>query len=150
TRLATYQTSPLSAWINGKLALRRGDRSAALACLSDAVKGLAPDRVARSQARAEAGLLRVSSGEFAPALELCFGAVEDRWSGHRSFADYWTDLAYLAERVLTLDELLPIVDRLAPPPPRAALVAASEHEQELPAMKLRDIAARRLMRAGRY
>jgi tetratricopeptide (TPR) repeat protein len=149
-RLATYQTSPLSAWINGKLALRRGDRSAALASLSDAVKGLAPHPAARSQAQAEAGLLRVSSGEFALACELFFGAVGDRWSGHRRFSDYWADLAYLAERVLTLDELLPIVDRLAPPPSPTAVKAAAEHEQELPATKLREIAARRLMRAGRY
>ena len=66
--------------------------------------------------------------------------------------------AYLAERVLSLDELLPLVDRLA-----AAAVAgrgATRSRDRAPrrrpsgvrslqAEQLRELAARRLMRAGR-
>jgi hypothetical protein len=76
--------------------------------------------------------------------------VVDSAAERKSATDYWTDLAYLAERVLTIDELLPLVDRIAPTPSHTALAAATEREQELPATKLRDLAGRRLMRAGRY
>lgn len=157
TRLVAYQQTPLSAWITGKLALRRGDRPAALAAFAEATRGLPPHRAARGQALADIGILRVSSGEYAQAMDLFYSAVEDGWSGGRSSTDYWSDLAYLAERVLTIDELLPVVDRLAPPPPLAASNAAPNaavpddaHQHQTPANGLRLLTARRLMRAGRY
>jgi hypothetical protein len=150
TKLVAYQKTPLSAWITGKLALRRGDRAAALASFAEAVKSMPPLRDARSQVRAEIGILRLSAGEFAQAMEVFYGAIEDAWWDRRGGTNYWADLAYLAERVLTIDELLPIVDRLAPPPTRAALANAEGHGRELPAASLRLLTARRLMRAGRY
>jgi len=120
TKLVAYQKTPLSAWITGKLALRRGDRNAALASFANAVKSMPPLRDARSQVRAEIGILRLSAGEFAQAMEEFYRSIEDAWWDRRAGTNYWADLAYLAERVLTIDELLPIVDRLAPPAPRAS------------------------------
>ncbi len=64
--------------------------------------------------------------------------------------DYWPDAAYLAERVLTLEELLPLVDRLAPPLSSAEVDAITKNEalpesewqwrEELPAEQLRELA----------
>jgi cellulose synthase operon protein C len=158
-RFATYESTPLSAWITGKLALRRGDRSVALRSFSQAVKGLPAHRFDRRRALAETGVLHLSGGDFAQAMEVFHAAVVDSSGGEFMGADYWTDVAYLAERVLTLDELLPLVDRLAPPATRADLDAIEKRiaelpedywREETPAEQLRELAGRRLMRAGRY
>jgi cellulose synthase operon protein C len=161
TRLAAYESTPLSAWITGKLALRRGDRQAALRAFADAVKGLPAHHADRGRAMAETGVLHLSGGDFAQAMELFHGAVVDGSGEGYGGTDYWADLAYLAERVLTLDELLPLVDRLAPPLSsaereaiRKQADALSEEDrpwrEEKPAEQLRELAGRRLMRAGRH
>jgi len=158
-RFAAYESTPLSAWITGKLALRRGDKQAALRSFGAAVKSIPAHRGDRPRALAETGLLHLSGGDFAQAMELFHGAVVDSSSGGYLGSDYWTDAAYLAERVLTLDELLPLVDRLAPPASRAQLDAIKERSanlpegywrEEEPAEQLRELTGRRLMRAGRY
>lgn len=157
-QLAGYESTPLSAWITGKLALRRGDRQAALRSFSEAVKGLPAHQGDRSRAMAETGVLHLSGGDFAQAMELFHGAVIGGPDNEYFGPNYWTDLAYLAERVLTLDELLPVVDRLAPPLSQAERDAIKEKgtgpeaqwRQESPAEQLRELAARRLMRAGRF
>jgi tetratricopeptide (TPR) repeat protein len=157
-QLASYESTPLSAWVKGKLALRRGDRQTALSSLSEAVKGLPAHQAERRRAMAETGVLHLSSGDFAQAMELFNGAVVDGSNEEYGGADYWADLAYLAERVVTLDELPPLVDRLAPPLSAAELDAIKkasagpegQWRRESPAEQLRELAARRLMRAGRY
>lgn len=157
-QLAAYESTPLSAWVTGKLALRRGDRQTALRALADAVKGLPAHRPDRRRAMAETGVLHLSSGDFAQAMELFHGAVVDSTNEQYGGVDYWPDLAYLAERVVTLDELLPLVDRLAPPLSQAELDAIRKQSagpegqwrRESPAEQLRELAARRLMRAGQY
>jgi tetratricopeptide (TPR) repeat protein len=157
-QFAAYESTPVSAWIKGKLALRRGDRQAALRSFSEAVNGLPAPEGVRSRAMAETGVLRLSSGDFAQAMELFHAAVADGPKNEYVGADYWTDLAYLAERVLTLDELLPVVDRLAPPLSQAERDAIKKQTQgpegqwrsESTTEQLRELTARRLMRAGRY
>jgi tetratricopeptide (TPR) repeat protein len=157
-QFAKYETTPLSAWITGKLALRRGDRQAALRSFADAVKGLPARQDERRRAMAETGVLRLSSGDYAQAMELFHSAVVGGPNNEYVGPDYWTDLAYLAERVLTLDELLPLVDRLEPPLSQAERdairqVSASPEGQwreESAGEQLRELAARRLMRAGRH
>jgi tetratricopeptide (TPR) repeat protein len=160
-QLAEYDSTPLSAWIKGKLALRRGERHAALSAFADALKGLPAHQDIRRRAMAETGVLQLSGGDFAQAMELFYGAVVDASTSEREFGgrDYWADAAYLAERVLTVDELLPLVDRLAPPATPAELdeirkdVAAQPDNPwrtESPKEQLRELTARRLMRAGRH
>ncbi len=67
--------------------------------------------------------------------------VDRDWFG---FADYWGDAAYLAERVLTSDELQKYVDGSL----QAASASSSGEESER--FRLRSLLGRRLMRAGRY
>jgi hypothetical protein len=148
-KLAVYESTPMTAWITGKLALRSGNRDAALRSFAEAVRGLANDPAARGRVRAESGVLRVSAGDFAQAAELFYAAAVDRWGDRSGWTDYWADLAYLAERVLTVDELLPLVDRIAPTPSKAELEKLGEYG-ESPAAQLRKLTARRLMRAGRH
>lgn len=157
-KLALYESTPLSAWITAKLALRRGDRESALRSLADAVKGMPAHRADRGRALAESGVLQLSSGDFAQAMELFYAAAVDSTNAEFYGTDYWPDLAYLAERVITLDELPPLVDRLAPPLSQAERDAIKKESagpdgmwrNESPAEQLRELTARRLMRAGRY
>ena len=157
--LAAYESTALSAWIKGKLALRSGDRQTALQAFADAVRGLPTHHEDRRRAMAETGVLKLSAGDYAQAMELLYAAVVDASTEGEGYGgpDYWTDVAYIAERVLKLDELLPLVDRLAPPLSQAELDAIKkqtegpegEWRRESPAEQLRELTARRLMRAGR-
>ncbi len=141
----------MSAWVTAKLALRRGDREAALKSYEKALKGFpAADS---TQIRAEVGVLRVSRGDYIQALDLFYRAaangyntesndrVDSDWIG---FADYWGDAAYLAERVLTIEELQNHVDHNLPK------VSVSAPVENAFRSRMRGVLARRLMRAGRY
>lgn len=112
--------SPVAEWIHAKLLLREGklDESAAafsrvlarlpveppklepgepppfVDSLSDARDGVP----ARRMVLAESGVLHLTRGEFVQALDALLRA------------GYWTDAAYVAERVLTLPELRSYVD----------------------------------------
>jgi hypothetical protein len=88
-------------------------------------------------------VLRVSRGDYAQALDLFYSAttgVPD--NAVADYGDYWGDVAHLAERVLTIDELKDYVDHHL-----TASGDASKGESE--SRRLRSILARRLMREGR-
>ena len=120
----------------------------ALTEFQKALEGFAGNK-AKAEARqisSEAGVLRVSRSDYLQALDLFQGLATDAtyspaddapnyWSG---FADYWGDAAYLAERVLTIEELKSYVDHRVPADP-----------QNKAGARLRSLLARRLMRAGR-
>jgi tetratricopeptide (TPR) repeat protein len=128
-KFSAWEDVPISSWVKAKLALRRGDRQGAMVAYENALKGHLG-----VQLNAEAGALRVSRGDYIQALDLFCRSSGD--SGD-PFADYWGDAAYLAERVLTLNELQSYVDN------RAAVTAQKVSP------RLRSLLARRLMRAGR-
>ncbi len=163
-RFATAKGSPLSAWVRAKLALRNGDETAAASAYAEAAKGFAADEewgtlpvfsdgyVSGSEplephcrVQAEAGTLALSRGEYVQALELLFAAADN----------YWTDAAYVAERVVTVDELKAFVDRVVPQaiPPAAPPADAETDEYYVPELapgaRLRWLLARRLLREGR-
>jgi tetratricopeptide (TPR) repeat protein len=145
-KLSALEDVPINAWVKAKLALRNGNRTAALNAYQKALEGFAAaDKNDESgtlrEIRAETGVLRVSRGDYAQALELFYGATDDSesWNG---FQDYWGDVAYLAERVLTIDELKDYVDH-------HHLTATSPSKGESAGSRLRSILARRLMREGR-
>ncbi|MCY1021030.1 hypothetical protein [Pyxidicoccus sp. MSG2] len=103
-RFAGQEATPLSAWVKAKLALRRGDRTAAEQYLAQAVEGLpeAEDWVGESQlgplrphmrAEGERALLALTRGDFSQSAERLLASCS------------WPDLAYVAERVLTVEEL---------------------------------------------
>lgn len=153
-RLVKKDNSPLAEWIKAKLALRAGNQAAALAAYAQAAKGFPNIEQANSTASgqrngdngnlryridAERGVLQLARGEYQKALEY-FYAV----SPH-----YWTDAAYIAERVLTLDELQAFVNRHVPAPSEKDLEAAAKFAS-IPALEMRQLLARRLMRARRF
>ena len=79
----------------------------------------------------ELGALRLSRGEYTQALDALLKA------------DFWTDAAYVAERVLTIEELKQYVDGHFP------ISASAEENETTPAQKLRYLLARRLTRNSR-
>ena len=56
--------------------------------------------------RGELAVMRLSQGEYRNSLQLLFPVA----------GTYWGDIIYIAERVLTVDELKTFVDGLPPPP----------------------------------
>lgn len=146
-------------WLRAKLALRAGDDAAAAAAYARAIAEVGAGEVwspvgseldayrpsswpldTRCRIQAEAGTLALSRGDFLQAMELFFKAAER----------HWPDAAYLAERVLSVDELQGFVDRVASKPadPAQGEDAWMLGLQE-PARALRALLARRLLREGR-
>lgn len=136
---------PLARWVLAKLELRDGDIEAAAAALArieleldrdphgdlhvfdwrySSWTGWDGERVSTSAA-AELGVLELRRDRFIPALEAFVRARA------------YVDAAYVAEQLLTLDELGELLDR------RPTTIAPFEHE-------LRWLFARRLARAGQH
>ncbi len=168
-RLADHGASPLASWVKAKLALQRGDLAAAAAFYADASKAFPPANEAQvldprnvKLLTAETGVLALARGEYVYALQLLYPAA----------STYWGDVTYIAERVLTTDELKHFVDVHVAAPTPATLESAPltlaliDKEDSLfhqgygvrlmewlfhaSAARLRDLLARRLVREGRY
>jgi hypothetical protein len=158
TRLAAGAEGPLAAWVRAKLALREGRLDEATREYATAAAGFPADEVwstneydrlfqPQCRVKAEQGVLAIGRSDYREAMALFYAAGEQ----------YWTDTARLAERVLTLDELKAFVDGLGPvqplPPPELKVSEwdGSEYVEEPPVPiqhRLRDLLARRLVRAG--
>ncbi len=158
TQLAAGADGPLAAWVRAKLALREGRLDEATREYAAAAAGFPADEdwsrneydrpfQPRCRVKAEQGILAIGRSDYREALSLFYAAGEQ----------YWTDTARLAERVLTLDELQAFVDGLGPvqplPPPERKVSEwdGSEYFEEPPVPvqhRLRDLLARRLVRAG--
>lgn len=158
-QLAQKDTSGLAWWVRAKLALRAGKADEAAQAYAQAAKAFpaneewgenrdagefGPETI-KPQCRIEGerGTLALSRGEYLAAMEHLYNAA----------SLYWPDAAYVAERVLNVDELKSFVDAHAGKP--AAKPAAAEGEGGYgnpaePASALRTLLARRLLRAERY
>lgn len=146
-RLVDKAPGPMASWLKAKLALQKGDMAAADGFYADAIKGFpASPELSPSNEQlvvGERAVLVLSRGEYVEALEQLYPVG----------ATYWGDVAYLAERVLTPDELKSFVDTRLP-----VLKVLPERQTPLehgvwsidPAVSLRNLLARRLVRAGRY
>jgi len=115
-----------SAWLRAKLALRDGRIDDATALIASLVQQASvpfdtPDNV--PQLKGELAQLRLARRDYTDALRLLLRG------------DYWEDAAYVAERVLTLDELQKFI--------------ATETLSDENAPRLKNLLARRLVRAGR-
>ncbi len=155
--------APVAHWIAGKLALRDGDLDGAIEALERAATLMpAPDGVLHGDApwgtgcthdtvnpvRAlleELGVALVSAGRFEDALQVFLKAGD------------WVDAAWVAERLLTTDELqryvglLPPLSPYAPSAPSGSAFGANPELSEREGMvALSDLLARRLVREGRY
>ncbi|MCQ8277327.1 hypothetical protein NFI95_02535 [Acetobacteraceae bacterium KSS8] len=135
-QFATAPADPLSAWIRAKLSLQHDDLAESARRFAEAVQVLAahPDALGETgtRLRAETGVMDLARGDFVPALTVLFG-----------FGDtYWGDTAYVAERLVTTDQLRSFVKTLPPLPPKPAVGDRGA--------SIRNLLARRLMREGAY
>lgn len=159
--LISGQDSALANWVRAKLALRRGDMPAAAQAYAAAAKAFPTSdaSVESSNARlieGERGVLTLSRGQYVEALNLFYDAAQayntsaDRDSGFG--VTYYGDMSYVAERVLTVDELKTFVDAHAPAT-KAVPYSAVKDYTDIPvtpvADTLRYLLARRLVRDGR-
>ncbi|MGR8935644.1 MAG: hypothetical protein ACU837_14825 [Gammaproteobacteria bacterium] len=172
-RVVRKSATPLAYWVKAKLALRAGNQQAALAAYARAADAFPVEHdtsavntvenpAAQSETPqwpdasydasdapwvyridAERGVLRLARGEYLQALTHLYAAA----------AQYWTDTAYVAERVLTVDELKGFVDRQVTAPSAEQVATAlrgdSFYAYLPPALQIRQLLARRLMREGR-
>lgn len=131
--------SPITQWISAKLLLRDGKIGEAAAALAKAARAFPVDEQwdglhgsygpldrklhPADRVAAELGVLELSRNDYADSLN------------HLLKSGWWLDAAYVAERVLTEDELIAFVDRNCP-------------EGTFP--QLRHLLARRLTRSGRW
>jgi len=143
--------------VRAKLALRKGDAAAAAQAYAQAAKAFPADEQwgneqmmvyepvkPRCRIEGEHGTLALSRGEYLQAMEHLYNAA----------SEYWNDAAYVAERVLTADELKTFVDAHAPPaPPKEKAEPQDERGYWLPnspAEAMRALLARRLLRDQRF
>ena len=166
--LVAKADGPLVSWVRAKLALRKGDREGAARAYAEAAKAfprvddpkaaLEPDSVHRLMG--ERGVLALARGEYVEAMTRMYeastavggdGNVYDD-ELEQAGAGYGNDMNYIAERVLTVDELKTFIDSRVPASPAPAVKPDKDHPAgPLPLNdRLRWLLARRLMRAGRY
>jgi cellulose synthase operon protein C len=166
-RFSDGQNSALASWVKAKLALREGDNKQAASHYASAIKAM-PETSnwierggewqlgnAKCRTRAELGTLALGEGDLEQALQLFFDAGPE----------YLLDLSYLAERVVSTEQLQDFVEKstaaiafakapayegsdemLMQPKPSASFDA----QQLTQRLSLRQILARRLMREGKH
>ncbi|WP_430388334.1 hypothetical protein [Dyella sp. 20L07] len=166
-QLVAKASGPLSEWVRAKLALQKGDLAAASAAyaaaakafpkVGDAQPALEPGNV--DLLTGERGVLALARGEYVEALghlydsALAVGGDGNVYDENLETAGvgYGNDAAYVAERVLTVDELKAFVDARAPATPAPSQNVDGYYRSLRPlGDNLRWLLARRLMRAGRY
>lgn len=167
-RLADKSTGPLADWVRAKLALQKGDLAAAGAAYAAAAKAFPKAGQAQPALEpanvnlmiGERGVLSLARGEYVEALGHLYDAAQGVGGDGNVYDQdeeaagygYGNDAAYIAERVLTVDELKAFVDARAPATPAPPKKADSNYCCEARPLgdNLRWLLARRLMRAGRY
>lgn len=153
-RFAGVEATPLDAWVRAKLALRAGDTARAEQLLAEAEAGTPADAVwggqewrwplgVRGRLEGERCILALARGDREGALR------------HALASGSWADLAYVAERVLTVEELKRAVDAGAQPVKAPGVGGPAQDDEgdawspDEPAVALRSLLGRRLMREGR-
>ena len=163
--LVAREHSALASWVTAKLALRRGDTAAALQAYAQASKGFpvsdsSVEPAGAQLIKGEQAVLTLSRGQYVEALGYLFDAASRRdnaggYDDSVSNVAYGSDMAYIAERVLTTDELKHFVDSRVPAsalPPTPSPDAGADAYYALhqtTADTLRYLLARRLVRDGR-
>ncbi|WP_233526749.1 MULTISPECIES: hypothetical protein [unclassified Herbaspirillum] len=171
--LADKQRSALASWVRAKLALRKGDVAAAAQAYAEASKAFPQNDASVEPAslgliKAEQSVLSLSRGQYVEAFDQLYNVTKASQSrgkddslSHPLYSDYSGDTWYLAERVLTVDELKTYVDAhvpatpVPPPPPVLPTTPDQPYYDWLgahPAQQsdyLRRLLARRLVREGR-
>jgi tetratricopeptide (TPR) repeat protein len=154
-RLVSQATGPLASWVKARLAMQKGDVAEAAKYYAEASTAFpSSGEDIETLLAGERGVLTLSRGEYVDALEQLYPYS----------ATFWGDVAYIAERVLTVDELKTFVDTHKDTKVASAIsitlpIGADSEENspswsvrddQSPAVQLRDLLGRRLVRAGRY
>jgi tetratricopeptide (TPR) repeat protein len=145
-RLTAKTDRPLGLWVRAKLALRHSDReaavrdwTAALAASQKAGDASDLDDDTRMRLLGETAVAKLIAGTYEESLRLLFPVAQT----------YWGDVIYVAERILTIDELKSFVDGLPPADPKPHRAASDEPSPQDRTEDLRALLARRLAREGR-
>jgi hypothetical protein len=144
--------SPVSQWLQAKLALREGDFEKAATTLAGIVAHF-PVQPAFQSRQTSLGPRTFVERDYAGANFLIgeYGVIQ---LARRQFVEaldallrggFWTDAAYVAERVLTLEELKEFVDQHYPAVASDETATTQQHPTAL-----RYLLGRRLAREGRY
>ncbi|MCM0020406.1 MAG: hypothetical protein NBV67_10465 [Tagaea sp.] len=141
-RLAAMSDAPLAYWTRAKLATRAGDFDAASGHFAAALgraESLTP--FLRANLFGESAVLETARGRFVAALDRFVsigGSFPEpyAWDRVEEMPAFWPDIAHLAERVLTIEEL-------------AGWVAARD-PANVTGDHVADLLARRLARTGRF
>ncbi len=140
------EDAPMARWIRAKLSLRASNSAEAVRLLTLVAEDPRLDPVHGPQVHAELGRVRLARG--------------DHWGTLAAWlrGGHWQDAAYVAERVMTLDELTSFVASASMPPPPAkspAGTSAGEWPRRGYAWRpdslnaqLQHLLGRRLARAG--
>lgn len=167
--LIDKQNSALSYWVRAKLALRKGDVNAAAQAYATASKAFPQTDASLEPAgmtllKAEQGVLMLTRGQYVDAFDQLYQvtlASRDGQGASDIYGDYTGDMYYIAERVLTVDELKTYIDSHVPasatPPLPAGFPVADQKTVDAwrqkyrpqPGDQLRQLLARRLVREGR-
>lgn len=163
--------SAVALWIRAKLQMRDGKIDPALTLLAKAVRlmpaethwplSMWSERTDRysggsvhpaSEIRAEIGALTLTAGQYAESLRWLLNAT-----------GYWDEVAYVADQVMTPDELLAFVNELGEPekpaqpkpvPVGEEAAVQRQYQRDLQRFNqiesLRNLLARRLTRIGRW
>lgn len=125
--LKNAKENGLTARVRAKMALRAGDVNAAAAWYAKAAASFPPNETRGFQSysddivgeefvtpvcriHAEQAILALNRDDYLQAMRLMYQAKEN----------YWPDVAHIAERVLTVNELLAFVDKYVPAPSPSA------------------------------
>ena len=150
-RFAGVEKSPLSAWVQAKLALRRGDKVAADQLLAQAAEGFPPQEDWQpleyglalrpySFVEGERTILALMRDDFPRAAEYAVNTCS------------WADIAYVAERVLKVEEVQRLLATSTSRPEmdcKLNLFLDDSTVQPMVGDRLRLLLGRRLMREGR-
>jgi len=167
-QLAGRMQTPLAWWVRAKLATRQGDAAAAAQAYAHAVQAFPQndgslESASLARLQGEQGVLSLARGQYVDALDQLYQAATAAQPGSLPedgpiMGDYWNDVAYVAERVLTTDELRDYVNAHVPATPAPAVdlksmdaTAQNDWLYQHPvtvADRLRQLLARRLMRDG--
>ena len=162
--LVAHSQTPIAAWVKAKLAIQKGDLNGAAQFYAQAVSAFKStntglDGYNATRIVGEWGTLALARGDYIDAMDKLWGHPDTTITyAHRDM--YWGDIAYIAERVLTTEELKHFVDSHVPvstvvfvkvdPNNDYGDWANKSVEYATQAAKLRDLLARRLVREGRY